>query len=859
MPASAPAVGSDSQRPLLFGLLVLGLMFIICAPLFVDLVAQDAPRAVRGEISYRGWGPLNTPVRLGGKWRMTWLGGPTSRVPAGTEVMANVPGPWDGVATPDGRHLNGVGTSSYRLSIRGLPEGRYTLYIPTNFAADRVLIDGQLIEHRGTMGSSAATTRYDLRSHEFSFEKPDGPLELRIDLATFLHRDNGISDAPVFGLAEPMRRWIALEWVKDLLFQASLLLLTLTALVAYLFRRQDKASLFLALAALALQPGAAALGYDDLLLIAFPGLSFPAILAMTYGSAIFALACFLAYARCLFRLETPPFLFWALEVLIGLFLLSEIVAFAFTDTMTASRIAIVWPAILGLTLVSILGIVLRATLRGRNGAAVFLVGLALFALLMVNTALAWSGLVPSDYLLATTMRPLGMLMLLFSNFVVIAERWSVAIIIAERTSDDLRELLEVNSAITSEVVAQRNYNESILRSMSSGVITLGAESKIAKLNAAATRILGIPPGLLDGVNARRILTRSNPWLIEEIDAVTATGEMKTLIDVDLLVADGQTTSTNITIVPLLGETGPVGLLLLIEDISEGKRLQGAMRRFMTQKVVDQVLERRDDLLFGTACTASVLFADIRNFTSMAEALTPRETVDMLNEAFTEFFEAVAACDGVLDKFIGDAIMAVYGAPLTTGRDPDNAVDSAVQMLGALRQLNQRRAGRTLAPLHLGVGISTGEVVAGTIGSPKRMDYTVIGDSVNLSSRLQALTKIYGVEIIVCEATAAAVGYRHKLRELDLIIIRGRQRPAKVFQVLLDGHDDRFADIACIYQRGRNCLAHRDWPGAIGAFDEALAIDPHDQPSRLMLERSRLLAKAAPGSEWDGVWHPSENI
>ncbi len=1000
--ASVPSAGTDGRRPLLFGLLVLGLMFIICAPLFVDMVAQDAPRAIRGEISYHRWGPLIKPVRLGGEWRMTWLGGPASSVAAGTELTAAVPGPWDGIATPDGRHLPGIGVASYRLSIRDLPAGRYTLYIPTNFAADRVLIDGQLIEQRGTIGSSAATTRYDLRSHEISFEKTDGQLALRIDLANFLHRDEGFGDAPVFGLADPMRRWIALEWAKDLLFQGALLLLTLTALVAYLFRRQDLASLFLALATLALQPSAAVLGYDDLLLIAFPNLTFPAILAVIYGSAIFALAFFLAYARWLFRRETPFLLFWALEALIGLFLLSQIFAFTFADTITASRIAVIWPAILGLTLVSILGIVLRAALRSRNGAAVFLVGLTLFALLMVNTALAWSGLVPRTYLLATTTRPLGMLMLLFSNFVVIAERWSVALGVAERTSDDLRELLEVNSAIASEmqldvllariveltshmlgadrgslllhdertgelwslvaeglevqeirissdvglaghafthgeilnvpnaylderfnrgvdaqtdyrtmgilsipviardgrrlgvmqalnrrdgrpfnahdekrmqafaaqaaiaidnaklfaeVVEQRNYNESILRSMSSGVITLGVELEIAKLNAAATVILGVPPGLLEGANARQVLAATNPWLIEEIDTVTTTGEMKLLIDVDLLVAGGRTTSTNITIVPLLGETGPVGLLLLIEDISEGKRLQGAMRRFMTQKVVDQVLERRDELLFGTACTASVLFADIRNFTSMAEALTPRETVDMLNEAFTEFFEAVAACDGVLDKFIGDAIMAVYGAPLTTGRDPENAVDSAVQMLSALRQLNQRRIDRSLAPLHLGVGISTGEVVAGTIGSPKRMDYTVIGDSVNLSSRLQALTKTYGVEIIVCEATAAAVGGRHPLRELDLIIIRGRQRPAKVFQVLPGGYHDGFAAVAEIYQRGRDRLACRDWSGAIGAFEEALVIDPHDHPSRLMLERSRLLAAAPPRSDWDGVWQP----
>jgi adenylate cyclase len=283
-----------------------------------------------------------------------------------------------------------------------------------------------------------------------------------------------------------------------------------------------------------------------------------------------------------------------------------------------------------------------------------------------------------------------------------------------------------NATLFSEVVSARNYNESILRSMSSGVVTLDKEARIAKLNTAACRILGIAAEDVGGTDVRAVLAAGNPWLVEEIDSVGTSGEAKNLLDVDVRTTRGDTVSANITIVPLLSESERVGTLILIEDISEGKRLQGAMRRFMTQKVVDQVLGRGDDLLFGTSCEASVLFADIRGFTSLAETLAPRETVDMLNEIFTELFEAVAASDGVLDKFIGDAIMAVYGAPLPTGRDPQNAVESAVQMLRMLEELNRRRRERTLPDLKLGVGIATGDVVAGTIGSPKRMDYTVIG-------------------------------------------------------------------------------------------------------------------------------------
>lgn len=985
----------NSRRRLWFGILVLGLMLALCAPMFVDLIARSAPQPVAGEISYRDWGPLTAPVELNGQWRLTWLGG--GGVPAGAEeALVPVPGSWAGARTRGGRSLPGPGAASLRLTIRDLPPGRYTLHIPITYAADRVFIDGRLIEHRGTMGATAASTVYDLRSHEISFEKGGRPLALRVDLAAALHRDSGFADPPVFGLAEPMRRWIALEWIKDLLFHSALLLLALNGLVAYLFRPQDRASLYLALVGLFLIPGTAILSYDNILLLALPGLSFRAQLTLQYLATTAGLAAFLAYSQALFPQEMPRRLFRALAAIVAAYFVGLAIALLASNTLVASQIAVSWPVVCGATLLGITGVVMRAAWRGRNGALVFLLGLGIFTFFAISAAIAMAGLMPASALLGAKSMPLGMLMLLFSHFVVVAERSTLAIVSAEQINDDLRELIEVNSAITSEiqldvllariievtsrilnadrstlllhdertgelwslvaeglttreirmsataglaghafttgeavnvanaytdprfnreidsatdyrtrailtmpvvardgrrlgvmqalnrrdgrpfsaddekrmvafaaqaaiaidnatlfaeVVASRNYNESILRSMSSGVVTLDRDAEIGKLNAAASQILGIPADMLEGVNARALLAETNPWLIAEIDAVSATGERKSLIDVDLLAGGGRIVSANITIVPLLSENGPVGLLLLIEDISEGKRMQSAMRRFMTQKVVDQVLSRGDDLLFGTACRASILFADIRNFTSMAEALSPRETVDMLNEAFTDFFEAVAASDGVLDKFIGDAIMAVYGAPLTTGRDPENAVESAVQMLRALDLLNWRRSERALPPLRLGVGVATGEVVAGTIGSPKRMDYTVIGDSVNLSARLQDLTKAYGVEILVCEETAAAVASRYRLRELDLITVRGRQRPSTVFQVLLDGSDDMLA----AYAQGRDCLLRRDWSGAIAAFEQALALDHDDRPSQLMRDRALALAADPAEANWNGVW------
>ena len=300
-----------------------------------------------------------------------------------------------------------------------------------------------------------------------------------------------------------------------------------------------------------------------------------------------------------------------------------------------------------------------------------------------------------------------------------------------------------NATLFAEVAAERNYNESILRSMSSGVITLDREVRVAKLNAAACRILRVSPEAAAGANADVLLTGPNAWLLAEVEAVNQGSRPKTLLDADITTLGGEVISANLSIVPLLADEEHVGLLVIIEDISEGKRLQGAMRRFMTQNVVDQIMGREDELLFGSACRATVAFADIRGFTSLAENLEPRDTVDMLNEIFTELFEAVSASDGMLDKFMGDALMAVYGAPLSSGRDALNAVDSVVGMFTAIGAINTRRRGRGAADIKLGVGVATGEVVAGTIGSPKRMDYTVIGDSVNLASRLEKITRSMG--------------------------------------------------------------------------------------------------------------------
>ena len=999
-PVDAPTpMAASPLRRLLFGILVLGLLAALCGPLFVNLKAAGAPTARAGIVDYTRWGPLEAPVELSGQWRFTWLATTGGAAP-GTSSFLRVPGNWEG-QTLAGARLPAEGVASYSLTLRGLQPGNHVLHVPIIFGANRISVDGRLVGERGRFGTDPAQVRHHYRSHEIPIEATGAPLSLRIDIATYKHRDNGIEAAPVLGLAAPMRTWVALQWAHALLFTTALMLLAAYGIAAFAFRPKDRASLYFALSALLYLPTAAVFRYDNLLLIVFPGLSLLALQKLMYLGGYTSVATFLSYVHTLFPAESRRAPYYAFVAALGGMALAQFLHFAAGDTLAASYLHRWALALIGATLLYITGVVAVAALRGRNGAVVFLLGIVAFFSTFSLHALVSAGAIRSDRLIGIDYGAIGILILLFSHIVIFAERWSIAIGDAENMNTDLRRLLDVNTAITTEmrldallakivrvtsqvvhadrsslfihdpktdelrslvaegvetreirfpadrgiagatfgagetlivndayadprfspetdqatgyrtrsilsvpivtrdgkrlgvmqalnhhskrgfgeedaarmtafaaqaavaidnatlfteVVSARNYNESILRSMSSGVITLDREVKAAKINDAAARILGLSPADIETRDARRLIAAGNSSVLAEIEAVSETGKVRTLLDVDVRTGRGETISANLSIVPLLGESGPVGTLILIEDISEGKRLQSAMRRFMTQKVVDQVLGREDDLLFGTSCQASVLFADIRGFTSLAEALEPRATVEMLNEIFTELFEAVAASDGVLDKFIGDAIMAVYGAPLLTGRDPLNAVDSAVQMLAMIEMLNGRRRGRGLPDLRLGVGIATGDVVAGTIGSPKRMDYTVIGDSVNLAARLQDITKRYGVGIIIDEGTAAEVRGSHALRELDLIQVRGRKRPEKIFQVLHENGGFVNGDaVVAAYAEGRAARLERDWPRAAAAFERALTLNPADAPSALMLERTRILRATPPGADWTGVW------
>jgi class 3 adenylate cyclase len=209
-------------------------------------------------------------------------------------------------------------------------------------------------------------------------------------------------------------------------------------------------------------------------------------------------------------------------------------------------------------------------------------------------------------------------------------------------------------------------------------------------------------------------------------------------------------------------------------------------RYVTQQVADEILAGRVEL-GGERRVATVLFSDIRGFTSMSESMTPEEVVDFLNDYLNLMVDCVVEHGGILDKFIGDAIMAVFGVPLGQGTQADDAkaaVRCALEMSKRLDALNRSREEKNEMPIEIGVGIHTGDLVAGNIGSPVRMEYTVIGDTVNVSSRLEGMTKTLGRRILLTAKTAALVEDELNVEELQAASVRGRQGEVRVFTPVL---------------------------------------------------------------------------
>jgi adenylate cyclase len=325
-----------------------------------------------------------------------------------------------------------------------------------------------------------------------------------------------------------------------------------------------------------------------------------------------------------------------------------------------------------------------------------------------------------------------------------------------------------------------------------------------------------------------------------------------------LECTGEKRSVNLTVLPLVStEQKKLGSMVMIEDISSEKRMKSTMSRYMDPGLADQLLAGGggEDIMGGKSVEATILFSDVRGFTTITEKLGAQGTVALLNEYFTIMVDCITREGGMLDKFIGDAIMAGFGLPVAHDDDPDRGVRAAVSMIRELWDWNKVRATRGDMAVDMGVGLNTDLVVSGNIGSPKRMDYTMIGDGVNLASRLESACKQYAARILISEYTVKKLRGTYRVRDVDHVVVKGKTEPVEVFEVL-DYHTEEtfpnLMDVVNYFRAGRAKYIKGDFDGAIALFREALKANPDDKLSQIYIDRCEHL-RAEPPEGWSGVW------
>ncbi len=286
-----------------------------------------------------------------------------------------------------------------------------------------------------------------------------------------------------------------------------------------------------------------------------------------------------------------------------------------------------------------------------------------------------------------------------------------------------------------------------------------------------------------------------------------------------------------------------------------RELKGTFEKYVSPAIVNEILSNPENIeLGGKKMELTVMFSDIRGFTNISEKLDPRELSDFLNSYLTPMTALVFKNKGTLDKYMGDAIMAFWGAPIHFKDHPIHAARCALQMLEKLKELQARYRAQGLPPLDIGIGLNTGDMSVGNMGSETVRSYTVMGDSVNLGSRLEGLNKNYGTRIIISEFTLAAVKDKFVTREIDWVRVKGKEKPVRIFELIAEGkptpEQQSFLEA---FARGFKLYHERCFQEAIEEFKRALALNPNDTVAcELYIEHCREYLGEPPPENWDGV-------
>ena len=293
------------------------------------------------------------------------------------------------------------------------------------------------------------------------------------------------------------------------------------------------------------------------------------------------------------------------------------------------------------------------------------------------------------------------------------------------------------------------------------------------------------------------------------------------------------------------------LFIYLKSETQGAEIKKAFSSYVSPDIVKSIIADPDSLkLGGEEREITVLFSDIRDFTTISERLTPTQLVYLLNSLLDPLTEAILNNGGLLDKYIGDAIMAIFNAPLTMEDHADKAVLSSIEMIRRIKEVNEKMEQEGLPSVKIGIGLHTGIATVGNMGSKLRFDYTAIGDTVNLSSRLEGLTKMYHVETIISEATKNQLKGEHLTRKIDIVRVKGKNEPIIIYQLMDDTEVNR--EIKIRFDEATGYYYERRFEEANKLFNDLLS-DYNDLTSTVFIKRCEHYIVDAPPDSWDGIY------
>jgi class 3 adenylate cyclase/ActR/RegA family two-component response regulator len=396
-------------------------------------------------------------------------------------------------------------------------------------------------------------------------------------------------------------------------------------------------------------------------------------------------------------------------------------------------------------------------------------------------------------------------------------------------------------------------DDQLLEGLETGVLVFGPEGSLVRANPAAGRILHGCDLTPSRTTIGSLCDEFNHALGQEIWDVIGGGAALAPVDVDIATPDGDWIPVRRAIRPFLVSGKPRGALVLLDDIAEKRRMLSLLEKTMSSDVARAMIDTPAAALGGAMCEATILFSDIRGFTSLAEVLGARRVIDLLNEYFSYMADVIGAEGGIIDKFIGDAVMVLFGVPTSHGDDADRAVATARSMHRALTLMNERRAGPVLK---IGVGLGSGPVIAGQLGSPYRMNYTVIGDPANLASRIEGVTKAYGSSILICGETFKRLTRPVPARKVDVIILDGRETPTAIYEVFVEDPGTAATEWLGEFDAGVSAYLAGDFVAAQAHLARAKFSNSDDMIADVLAQRCRRLGLRAAG-EWTGAWKLAE--